>query len=120
MQPEHEEAMRQEFAHGVELGKRMYNVDTEAEIEQLGAQQEEIGRRWQEGPHAEHWQFLNDAWHDWREAPDTMARLADNIAHERAQNGGCGFDEVQVRSLDQARQLYEADMPRRRRQGRGR
>ncbi|WP_067478746.1 hypothetical protein [Nocardia amamiensis] len=101
MEREHEEAMRAEFAEYTQLTEQMYRPDaTDAEIDNICDQRRQIDQRWGEGPHAEHWGYLSDAYEDWRQAPDTMFRFIDNIAH----NGG-GVTDVQHRSLLQAGQL---------------
>ncbi|MBF6226028.1 hypothetical protein IU470_13075 [Nocardia abscessus] len=102
MEREHEEAMRAEFARYTQLGEDMYRPGTtDAELDRMVAQRRETDQRWGEGPHAEHWSYLSDAYEDWRQAPDTMFRFLDNIDH----NGGEGVTDLQHRSLRQAGQL---------------
>ncbi|MGY1946164.1 hypothetical protein [Nocardia asiatica] len=106
MEREHEEAMRTEFAEYTKLTEQMYRPDaTDTDIDRITQQRSEIGQRWGEGPHAEHWSYLSDAYEDWRQAPDTMLRFLDNIDH----NGGEGVTDVQHRSLRQAGQLAGRD-----------
>ncbi|WP_040698934.1 hypothetical protein [Nocardia vinacea] len=109
MEREHEEAMRADFTTYVELGRQMYRPSTsEAEIQLLDMQQQVVADRWESGPHAEHWNYLEDAREDWRRAPDTMRRFLDNVDH----NGGYGLTEIQRRSQEQARDLTTQDRPR--------
>lgn len=107
MQREHEEAMREDFARYVDLADQVDKGLTlpgpfgEQELLAIDAQQEELRERWRSGPHAEHWNYLEDAREDWRAYPDTMSRMHDNVAH----NGGGGLSDIQLRSLDQAAEL---------------
>ncbi|MET9025626.1 hypothetical protein ABZW96_08365 [Nocardia sp. NPDC004168] len=106
MEREHEEAMRAEFARFTQLGEDMYRPGTtDAECDRMVEQRRETDQRWSEGPHAEHWSYLSDAYEDWRQAPDTMFRFLDNIDH----NGGEGVTDLQNRSLRQAGQLAGRD-----------
>ncbi|MBF6299507.1 hypothetical protein IU459_18450 [Nocardia amamiensis] len=106
MEREHEEAMRAEFARFTQLGEDMYQPGTtDAELDRITAQRRETDQRWGEGPHAEHWSYLTDAYEDWRQAPDTMFRFLDNIDH----NSGDGVTDLQNRSLRQAGQLAGRD-----------
>jgi len=108
MQREHEEAMRADFDRYVDLSdQKTYGLIqredpiTAEQLDAIATEREIIADRWREGPHAEHWGYLDDAHHDWREAPDTMRRMREDIAH----NGGFGVTEIQTRSLDQAATL---------------
>ncbi|MGQ4620013.1 hypothetical protein [Nocardia sp. R7R-8] len=101
MEREHEEAMRAEFARYTQLGDMYRPGTTDAGLGRIVAQRRETDQRWGEGPHAEHWNYLSDVYADWRQAPDTMFRLLDNIDH----NGGDGVTDLQHRSLRQAGQL---------------
>ncbi|MGK8487101.1 hypothetical protein [Nocardia asiatica] len=106
MEREHEQAMRVEFARYTQLGEDMYRPGTtDAEFDRMVEQRRETDQRWGEGPHAEHWSYLTDAYEDWRQAPDTMFRFLDNIDH----NGGFGVTDLQNRSLRQAGQLAGRD-----------
>ncbi|MBF6296820.1 hypothetical protein IU459_04580 [Nocardia amamiensis] len=102
MEREHEEAMRADFTTYAELERQMFRPSvTEYEIQLIDVRQHELAGRWESGPHAEHWRYLSDAYEDWRQAPDTMFRILDNIDH----NGGEGVTDLQHRSLRQAGQL---------------
>ncbi|MFE3986548.1 hypothetical protein ACFXPR_18880 [Nocardia tengchongensis] len=106
MQSEHEEAMRSDFREQAALQQRTYQSDvTESEIGECFSKAREIHGRWNDGPHADQWRYLSDAYADWRDAPDTMVRFIDNVEFNRAK--GFGIDEVQYRSLLQARELTE-------------
>ncbi|MGW5572634.1 hypothetical protein ACWEVD_15630 [Nocardia thailandica] len=109
MQREHEEAMRTDFDQYVDLSDQMDhgltrydNPITEEQITAIGDQQEAVQDRWRNGPHAQHWNYLEDAHHDWRQAPDTMRRMHEDIAH----NGGFGLTDIETRSQVQAAALY--------------
>ena len=112
MHHEHEDHMRAEYEQFHRLEQDMYQADTDAEIDRIGAQREEIEQRWQSGPHAEHWAFLGDAHEDWQRSPKVMHRVMEDIAHQRSTTGSCGFTDVQVRSQEQARALTGNDRPR--------
>ncbi|MGN2640601.1 hypothetical protein ACTD5D_31415 [Nocardia takedensis] len=120
MHREHEDHMRGEYEQYHRLEQDMYQAETDAEIDRISAQCEKIARRWQDGPHAEHWAFLGDALEDWRRAPKVMHRVMDDIAHERATTGTSKFTDVQVRSQEQAQALTGNDRPRPTRPQRGR
>ncbi|MBH0775056.1 hypothetical protein [Nocardia bovistercoris] len=122
MHSEHEDHMRAEYDTYYRLGRDMFEAGTEAEIDRMEDQQSEIARRWQQGPHAEHWNYLADAEHDWEHAPDTMRRFMDNVAFNREHHTGlAALTDVQVRSQEQARELTGNDRPQpRRERGRGR
>lgn len=116
MQREHEEAMRADFDRLVNLSDQMEtgithpdSTMTDEQIVAIDAQQQELETRWTGGPHAQHWQYLSDAHQDWRQAPDTMRRFAENTAHE----GGCGLTDIEARSQRQAADLYTRTCERR-------
>lgn len=108
MQREHEEAMRTDFDHYVDLHDqtdhgliRHDNPITEQQLLDIHDQREALSARWRNGPHAEHWGYLDDAHHDWRQAPDTMRRMNEDIAH----NDGWGVTDIEARSQAQAAAL---------------
>ncbi|MGX1805171.1 hypothetical protein ACWIGI_05605 [Nocardia sp. NPDC055321] len=120
MEREHEEMMRSDFRDQAALQARTCQADvTEQEIGESFSKVREIHGRWHSGPHAEQWQFLSDAYADWRDRPDTMARHMDNVEHNRAQ-GWDPLDGVQYRSLLQARELTAPDREHDRTRGRRR
>ncbi|BCK57396.1 hypothetical protein [Nocardia wallacei] len=113
MEREHEEAMRREFAERVELNHSAYRSGvTEQQMDALYDHSRQYNQRWLNGPHAEHWQFLDDAYHDWRDRPDTMRRLTENLRHGRATGDNGGFTDVQYRSVEQAGRLVETERTR--------
>lgn len=113
MQREHEEAMRADFTARIELGnQRLAPGVTEADFDRIEARTGEIDRRWETGPYAEQWEFLNDAHHDWSHSPAVMERMRADIAHNQQAGGGVGFSEVQLRSLEQARILTQPQRTR--------
>ncbi|MGK8525161.1 hypothetical protein ACRS6B_28130 [Nocardia asteroides] len=106
MEREHEEAMRIEFARYTQLGEDMQQpTATDADCDRITAQRREIGQRWADGPHAEHWGYLDDAYEDWRRSPEPMFRLVDNIVY----NDGAGATELQYRSLQHSLHLAIRD-----------
>ncbi|MFE3799279.1 hypothetical protein [Nocardia tengchongensis] len=106
MQSEHEEAMRSDFRERTGLLLSGYEPQvTEEQIDQRYDKVRQLDERWNSGPHADQWRYLSDAYADWRDAPDTMVRFIDNVEFNRAK--GFGIDEVQYRSLLQARELTE-------------
>ncbi|MFF0495758.1 hypothetical protein ACFYU5_05085 [Nocardia aobensis] len=108
MQREHEEAMRAEFAERVSLeNKRLDPATTDAELDRIWERTSDINERWAAGPHAEQWEFLNDAYYDWQRSPQVMERVRADLAHNQAQGDPGGFDEVQMRSIEQTRQLTQ-------------
>ncbi|MEV6361327.1 hypothetical protein [Nocardia asteroides] len=116
MQREHEEAMRADFDQLIDLSDqrthgliRRDNPITGEQVTAISNQQEAIQDRWREGPHAEHWGYLEDAHHDWRHAPDTMRRMREDIAA----NGGFGVTDIEARSLKQAGALAARSEERR-------
>ncbi|QIS13644.1 hypothetical protein [Nocardia arthritidis] len=109
MEREHEEAMRADYEQYHQLGRAMYaDGVTDTDIDRLDQQRGEVARRWEAGPHAEHWAYLSDAADDWQRAPKVMGRMLDNIDH----NDGYGVTEVEYRSQQQARQLTGNDRSR--------
>ncbi|MEV6101457.1 hypothetical protein [Nocardia sp. NPDC051981] len=109
MEAEHEEAMRSDFRERTALQHSAYQPDvTEDQINEVYTKTRQIDDRWNAGPHADQWRYLSDAYADWRDAPDTMDRFIDNIEFNRAKGyDDFGLDEVQRRSLYQARELTE-------------
>ncbi|WP_157574606.1 hypothetical protein [Nocardia jejuensis] len=120
MEREHEELMRSDFREQTTLTRSVYDEGvTDAQAQQISAKTEQIDQRWSDGPHSQQWQFLSDAYADWRDRPETMARHLDTVEHNRAQ-GWDTLDEVQYRSLMQARELTAPDREQDRTRGRGR
>lgn len=63
--------------------------------------------KWSESEHAGHWGYLVNVARDWREHPDTMNRIFDDVDRHRAA-GRSTTDEVNWRSLEQARDWHIA------------
>lgn len=108
MQREHEEMMRDDFSRYVDLADQIRqgitrpdNPITTDQLDAIDAEQDALRDRWRGGPHAEHWNYLSDAHDDWKRAPETMARMREDIAH----NGGAGVTEIEERSQAQAAAL---------------
>lgn len=114
MEHEHEEAMRADFATYAELGQQMQRPSvTEYEIQLIDMRQHELAGRWESGPHAEHWTYLDDAHDDWTRCPATMTRFLDGVGYDRAAGYFVGVTEVEYRSQLQARDLTAAERDRR-------
>ncbi|MBF5001776.1 hypothetical protein IRT45_32115 [Nocardia sp. BSTN01] len=108
MNREHEEMMRREFAERAELDQSAYRSGvTEEQMDQIYSKSCEYDKRWLNGPHAEHWQFLDDAYHDWKDNPQAMERMRADIAHNQQQGNEIGLTDVQLRSMDQSRTLIQ-------------
>ncbi|QLY33969.1 hypothetical protein H0264_18590 [Nocardia huaxiensis] len=108
MEREHEEAMRADFRERTALQLSGYQPGvTEDQIDQIYGKVRQIDDRWTAGPHASRWQYLSDAYDDFSDRPETMDRFLDNIEFNRAQGWDGGLDEVQRRSLYQAKELTE-------------
>ncbi|MEV6100660.1 hypothetical protein [Nocardia sp. NPDC051981] len=107
--------MRSDFREQTALQQSAYRPDvTNEQIDEIYAKTRQIDDRWNSGPHADQWRYLSDAYADWRDAPDTMDRFIDNIEFNLAKGDDFGLDEVQRRSLYQARELTEPHRVRRR------
>ncbi|WP_067704475.1 hypothetical protein [Nocardia jejuensis] len=110
MQLEHEEAMRSDFREQAALHERIYVAGvTLDEIKECFSKGREIHGRWISGPHAEQWRWLFDVYNDFRSRPETMERIVDDVEFNRAHGCDRGLDEVQYRSLMQARELTAPD-----------
>ncbi|WP_280410089.1 hypothetical protein [Nocardia brasiliensis] len=115
MEPEHEQAMRADFNEVAELRHQAWRPSTPiTETNELFAQISATNRRWLDGPHREHWQYLDDAYSDWHARPDTMARLVENVEHNRAQGYDAGMPDIEYRSQLQAREVTEVERARKR------
>ncbi|MBF6272287.1 MULTISPECIES: hypothetical protein [Nocardia] len=113
MQREHEEAMRADFATYTDLERKMARPRvTSYEIQLCDMKRHALAERWETGPHADHWAFLEDAYHDWRRNPETMERFRADIAHNLELDGHVGLSDVQLRSLEQARTLTQQQVQR--------
>ncbi|MFE3222924.1 hypothetical protein [Nocardia sp. NPDC059228] len=100
--------MRSDFREQASLQARTYQAGvTENEVGESFSKVREIHGRWSSGPYAEQWRYLADAYTDFRDRPDAMDRFLDNVEHNLAQGWGGGLDEVQRRSLYQAKELTE-------------
>lgn len=108
MESEHEEAMRSDFREQAALHVRVYQAGvTVDEIDECFSKAREIHGRWSAGPHAEQWRWLFDAYEDFRSRPDTMDRFLDDVEFNHAHGCDRGLDDVQRRSLYQAKALTE-------------
>ncbi|CAM4487059.1 hypothetical protein NONI108955_34325 [Nocardia ninae] len=115
MEREHEEAMRTEFTECVELWRATEPSEvSQADYNKAHDAIDRIDHRWQTGPHAEHWHYLNDAFEDWRRNPQTMRRFLDGVSYDRASGNHDGMTDTQYRSQLQARDVTEAQRARQR------
>ncbi|WP_069167259.1 hypothetical protein [Nocardia altamirensis] len=101
-----EALLRADFARMREMRDNMAHVETEAEIDQLGHDANLIEERWSNpaSDERENWEYLADAYADWKHAPATMRRFHDQVHHDRA-NGWDPLTPVEWRSQLQAREL---------------
>ncbi|MEV0765167.1 hypothetical protein [Nocardia sp. NPDC050435] len=72
---------------------------------ELTEQADLIESAWRASDHAEHWNYLNAAYVEWREFPDTMGSLFEHLHTARAECGVYPLSETQWRSQEQARDL---------------
>ncbi|WP_458686409.1 hypothetical protein [Nocardia tengchongensis] len=106
MHSEHEEAMRWEFRDCIAMSwKALRPGVTGTEAEEIACGIAEYDQRWQSGPHAREWNFLCAAYSDWREQPENMRKLAEDLRINPTVYADGGMTEVQRRSLDQARNI---------------
>ncbi|WP_228539782.1 hypothetical protein [Nocardia sp. XZ_19_385] len=101
--------MRTDFTEYVALQRQALRPTvSDTEMDQYFAQQAAISQRWKIGPHAQHWEYLSDAHHDWQQAPKTMERFLHGVVYDCIDNGDAsGVTDIQLRSQAQARDLTE-------------
>lgn len=107
MEKEHEEMLRTGFAAYIQIGQEALVAETDAQIDDLYEREQSMAQQWNDGPHAEHWQFLQDTYHDFQRAPGTMVRFMDNVDH----NDGYGLTDVQRRSVVQVAEMTLPEPP---------
>ncbi|MVU79483.1 hypothetical protein GPX89_19820 [Nocardia sp. ET3-3] len=109
MQPEHEEAMRVDFAERVrltdEMGLALQTSATEAELADLDMQRNSIDIGWYRGPHAKDWRYLNIAFNTWAFAPEQARQHLDWAKYYRDEVGQDQLTPLQWRSIEQAQEL---------------
>lgn len=110
MQREHEEAMRADFARVADLKAEVSSglIDPSEQAYQQRFETRRLAESWQQGPHAEHWNFLDDVHEMWTRQPVEAARLA----HFAERDSWRGITDIQRRSHVQAAQLAMRDNSR--------
>lgn len=113
MEREHEEAMRTDYTTYAELGRQMHRPSTnEAEIQLIDLQQQIVADRWETGPHANHWGYLDGAHEGWRADPELMQRRLHGMEYAEGNGYEPGLTDVELRSQEQARDLAAQARPR--------
>ncbi|MFB7722309.1 hypothetical protein [Nocardia sp. NPDC056100] len=108
MEFEHEEAMREAFREQASLHARVYQTGvTLDEIGECFSKAREIHGQWSSGPHADQWGYLMSAYEAVRRGSSTTDRFLDNIEVCGAHGCDSGLDDVQHRSLRQAKELAQ-------------
>lgn len=111
MLPEHEEAMRVDFAERAALERQLDERHTDAAtVEQVCNRIDAIDDRWDTGPHAEQWRFLGDTYAEWDQRPVAMREHLDRLRHQRAAGHDIGLSDVQFRSVEQAGALIDPQL----------
>ncbi|WP_036499208.1 hypothetical protein [Nocardia aobensis] len=108
MLPEHEEAMRADFAERAALDRQLDERDTDpATAERVCDRIDAIDDRWDTGPHARQWAFLHHVYADWDTRPVAMSEDLDRLRAERAAGHDIGLSDVEFRSVEQAGALID-------------
>lgn len=97
--------MRADFDRAKDLSETASHASG-VDIDRIFDQVEEISDRWtnRDDELGAAYRYLEDAHSDWRSAPDTMRRLHEQIAGDRAQ-GFHAISEIDWRSQQHAREL---------------
>ncbi|PXX66927.1 hypothetical protein DFR70_103682 [Nocardia tenerifensis] len=108
MEPEHEDAMRTDFAELVRLRDEVLHAEVldrpNSEVKALDDQRHNLEQRWSNGPHAQAWKHLCSAYRDWERNPERVRQFLAwtehyrDIGHER-------LTAVEQRNIEQAREL---------------
>ncbi|QLY34002.1 hypothetical protein [Nocardia huaxiensis] len=109
MEPEHEEAMRADFAECVRLTDEIYHAEhlgaTNQELDQYERSINRLGTAWTQGPHHEEWHYLRRAFAAWTSDPDAARRHLEWARYCRDEVGQDQLTAVQWRSIEQAQEL---------------
>lgn len=110
MHPEHEEAMRTDFADRVATAwAATWPGVTDAEACEIACSVAEYDQRWSSGPHAQHWAFLHACYLDWQRHPAQMRLLTADVDVHRAIYDNAGLTDIHRRSLRQAGHLTDEE-----------
>lgn len=101
MNPEHEEAMRRDFARFAELSAAADRARAGVERPRILRARNAIGQRWEDGPHADQWRYLEMAHWQWANNPAALARSLDRLDRGEPAWFERGLTDVQHRSLAQ-------------------
>ncbi|WP_280245483.1 hypothetical protein [Nocardia abscessus] len=98
--------MRADFDRAKDLYDTAVHAETMDQMDLICDQANAIGQRWIDRGEefGDAWRYLEDAHSDWKSAPDTMRRLHEQIAADRAQ-GFHAISEIEWRSQQHAREL---------------
>ncbi|MFD0000159.1 hypothetical protein [Nocardia sp. NPDC127526] len=109
MQPEHEEAMRADFAERVRLIDEVYHAEhldaTSQEIEQYHRGIDRLDTAWSQGPHQQEWHYLRIAYTSWTRDANGARQHLDWARYYRDEIGQDQLTAVQWRSIEQAQEL---------------
>ncbi|NKY48375.1 hypothetical protein [Nocardia cerradoensis] len=111
MLPEHEEAMRVDFAERAALDRQLDERDMDAAtVERVCDRIDAIDDRWDTGPHAKQWRFLGDAYAEWDQRPVAMREHLERLRRQHAAGHDIGMSEVEYRSVEQAGALIDPQL----------
>lgn len=111
MLPEHEEAMRVDFAKRAALDRQLDERDMDAAtVERVCDRIDAIDDRWETGPHAKQWAFLGDSYAEWDQRPVAMREHLERLRHQRAAGHDTGLSDVEYRSVEQAGALIDPQL----------
>ncbi|MBF6341750.1 hypothetical protein IU450_38615 [Nocardia abscessus] len=98
--------MRADFDRAKDLYDTAVHAETMDQMDLICDQANAIGQRWLDRGEefGDAWRYLEDAHSDWRSAPDTMRRMCEQIAVDRAQ-GFHAISDIEWRSQQHAREL---------------
>ncbi|UGT71559.1 hypothetical protein LTT66_16270 [Nocardia gipuzkoensis] len=98
--------MRADFDRAKDLYDTAVHAETMDQMDLICDQANAIGQRWLDRGEefGDAWRYLEDAHSDWKSAPDTMRRLHEQIAADRAE-GFLAISEIDWRSQQHAREL---------------
>ncbi|MFI5716270.1 hypothetical protein [Nocardia sp. NPDC051750] len=103
-----EQEMRADYTRAAQLRRESLRAETVEQVGQLFDQAKQVEDRWwnHESPAVRaDWDYLDDAYHDWRHSAGTMERLYEQVMIDRVDGVTSGMSEVQWRSQRQAREM---------------
>ncbi|MBF6301642.1 hypothetical protein IU459_29490 [Nocardia amamiensis] len=103
---EEEVLMRADFDRAKDLSETAFHAESDQDVDRIFDQVDEITARWtgRGDELGDAYRYLEDAHSDWKSSPDTMRRLCEQIAADRAQ-GFLAISEIDWRSQQHAREL---------------